>query len=72
VAFWTSTFAGVISDDIPNAVAARSAVFGFPPVYFTPSEVKPAIEYIIFDEWQLPRVTAAAAQRRLDGQTAAR
>ncbi len=45
----------VIAEDIPGAVAARSAVFGFPPVYFNPSEIKPAIEYILFDEWQLPR-----------------
>jgi len=64
VAFWTSTFGNVVAEDIVGAVAARSAVFGFPPVYFTPAEVKPAIEYIIFDEWQLPRLgTAASASR---------
>jgi hypothetical protein len=72
VAFWTDAFGDVVSEDIVGAVAARSAVFGFPPVYFTPSQIKPAIEYIIFDEWQLPRFTSAAAQRRLDGQTSAR
>jgi hypothetical protein len=73
VAFWTTTFADVISDDFAGAVAARSAIFGFPPVYFTPSEIEPAIQYILFDEWQLPRVgtTASAAQRQLDASTSA-
>jgi hypothetical protein len=52
VAFWTSAFANV---EAPGAVAARSAVFGFAPVYFNPDQVKPAIEYILFDEWKLPR-----------------
>jgi hypothetical protein len=55
VAFWTSVYADVVAQDIPGAVAARSAVFGFPPVYFNPGQMKPAIEHIMFDEWQLPR-----------------
>jgi hypothetical protein len=55
VAFWTGVYAGVVAQDIPGAVGARSAVFGFPPVYFNPAQVKPAIEFILFDEWQLPR-----------------
>ncbi len=55
VAFWTSAYGDVVGQDIPGAVAARSAVFGFPPVYFNPGEVKTAIELILFDEWQLPR-----------------
>jgi hypothetical protein len=55
VAFWTGAYADVVAEDIPGAVAARSAVFGFPPVYFDPGQVKPGIEYILFDEWQLPR-----------------
>ncbi len=55
VAFWSSVYGDIVAQDIPGAVAARSAVFGFPPVYFNPSEVKPAIEFILFDEWQLPR-----------------
>jgi hypothetical protein len=67
VAFWTSVYADVISEDIPGAVGARSAVFGFPPVYFNPNDVKPAIEYILFDEWQLPRRPISAAEARLDG-----
>jgi len=64
VAFWTGAYADVVAD-FPGAVAARSVVFGFPPVYFNPGEVKPAIEYILFDEWQLPRrpATAASASR---------
>ncbi len=57
VAFWSAVCADVVAQDIPGAVAARSAVFGFPPVYFNPTEVKPAIEFILFDEWQLPRTT---------------
>jgi hypothetical protein len=53
VAFWTSAFAGVAGG--PSVVPARSAVFGFPLVYFDPAQVKPALEYILFNEWQLPR-----------------
>jgi hypothetical protein len=64
VAFWTGAYQDVVSEDIPNAVGARSVVFGFPPVYFTPGEIKGAIEYILFDEWQLPR--RPDAQARLD------
>ncbi len=55
VAFWTSVYADVVAD-APGAVGARSAVFGFPPVLFNPPDSKRAIEYILFDEWQLPRV----------------
>jgi hypothetical protein len=54
VAFWTSAFADRTAE-VPGAIAARSAVFGFPPVYFKPLQVKPAIEHILFDEWQLQR-----------------
>ena len=65
VAFWTSTFADVVAEDIPGAVGARSVVFGFPPVYFNPGEIKPGIEYILFNEWQLPRkpISAQSASR---------
>ncbi len=55
IAFWTSTFANAVLDDVVGAVAARSAVFGFPPVFCTPADIKPGIEYILYDEWQLPR-----------------
>jgi hypothetical protein len=61
IAFWTSAFAHVVSPDIPNAVGARSVVYGFPPVFFNPNEVKPGIEYILFDEWQLPRKSVSGA-----------
>jgi hypothetical protein len=54
VAFWTSTFAHVEAE-VPGAVAARSVLLGFPPVMFEPDQVRPAIEYILFDEWRLPR-----------------
>jgi hypothetical protein len=50
VAFWTGTYAAV-----PGAIPARSAVFGFAPVMFNPSESKLAIEHVVFDEWRLPR-----------------
>ncbi len=72
IAFWTSTYADVISEDIPGAIGARSAVFGFPPVYFNPGQVKPAIEYILFDEWQIPRKpVSTTSHARLDGTGAA-
>jgi hypothetical protein len=60
IAFWTSAYADVVLDGVGSAVAARSAVFGFPPVFFNPGEVKPGIEYILFDEWQLPRRAGSA------------
>ncbi len=60
VAFFTSAYADRVAD-VPGAVGARSVVFGFPPVYFNPSEVRQAIEYILFDEWQLPRKTTTAS-----------
>jgi len=74
VAFWTSVYANVVSEDIPGAVGARSAVFGFPPVYFNPGQVKPGIEYILYEEWQLPRKSQSSqtvSQARLDGTTSA-
>ena len=55
VAFWTSAYADVVNPEAPGSVAARSVVFGFPPVFFEPAQVKPGIEHILFDEWQLPR-----------------
>ncbi len=60
VAFWTSAFADRVAD-VPGAVGARSAVFGFEPVFFNPDEVRPALEVIMFDEWQLPRKPSAVA-----------
>ncbi|HEU4364477.1 MAG TPA: hypothetical protein VFT13_03335, partial [Candidatus Krumholzibacteria bacterium] len=60
VAFFTSAFADRIAD-VPGAVAARSAVFGFAPVFFNPGEVRPAIEYIMFNEWKLPRKSTTAS-----------
>jgi len=64
VAFWTGAFADVVNPDIPGAVGARSVVFGFPPVYFDSEQLKPGIEYILFDEWQLPRRPATASTIR--------
>jgi hypothetical protein len=54
VAYWTSAYADRIGD-APGTIAARSAVFGFPLVYFKPDQVRGAIENILFNEWQLPR-----------------
>ncbi len=53
VAFWTGQFADRIPD--VGGVAARSAIWGFHPVYFDPAEVKQALEIVLFDKWQLPR-----------------
>ena len=39
----------------PDAVPARSAVFGFPLVYFKPEQARGAVEAVVFDEWKLPR-----------------
>jgi len=54
VAFWTTAFADRVADG-GGGVAARSAVFGFPLVYFDPAQVKPALEMILFNEWMLPQ-----------------
>lgn len=54
VAFWTRTFANRVPDTA-GGVAARSAVWGFAPVFFNPSQVKPAIDTIVFEEWKLPK-----------------
>ncbi len=54
IAFWTTTYA----DRVPErggGVAARSAIWGFEPAYFNPSQVKQALEVIIFDEWKMER-----------------
>jgi hypothetical protein len=52
IAFWTSRYA-----DVPDVhgIAARSAVWGFEPVYFKPDQVREALGIILFDEWQLSR-----------------
>ncbi len=54
VAFWTSVY-GERLPSVPGGVAARSAVWGFEPVFFNPDEVRAAIGVILFDEWQLPQ-----------------
>jgi hypothetical protein len=53
VAFWTNTFENRIPD--AGGSPARSAVWGFHPVYFQPIQVKRAIEIVLHDEWGLPR-----------------
>jgi len=54
VAFWTSVFVDRVPD-VPGAVGARSAVWGFHPVYFNPDQVRDAVGVIVHDEWQLER-----------------
>jgi hypothetical protein len=54
IAFWTLTFADRIPDS-GGGVAAKSAVWGFEPVFFKPEQVKTALDLILFDEWKLPR-----------------
>lgn len=65
VAFWTSVHA----DRAPTGggVAARSAVWGFHPVYFNPSEVAAALDIVLFDEWQLVRKPLVLGARVLPG-----
>jgi hypothetical protein len=60
IAFWTGTYA----DRVPQAggAAARSAVWGFEPVFFKPTQVREALGAILFDEWKLPRKNRTAAQ----------
>ncbi len=55
IGFWTSQFADRVPD--VGGLAARSVIWGFQPVYFDPDQVKQAIEIIVHDEWQIPRVT---------------
>jgi hypothetical protein len=54
VGFWTTTHAHRVAD-VAGAVAARSAVWGFSPVYFNPDQVKAALQIILHDEWKIPR-----------------
>ena len=53
VAFWTKVFADR-APDVAGGVAARSAIWGFAPVFFNPDQVKQALQVILHDEWQLP------------------
>jgi hypothetical protein len=59
IAFWTSRWAHVPN---PAGVAARSAVWGFAPVYFNPAQIREAVEIIVFDEWQLTRKAAQTTE----------
>ncbi len=58
VAFWTSVYADRVPD--VGGVAARSAVWGFHPVYFNPNEVRTALEIVLFDEWKLMKKTLSS------------
>ena len=60
IAFWTGKYA----DRVPEVggPAARSAVWGFEPVFFKPAQVKQALEVILFDEWKLARSGRTAAR----------
>jgi hypothetical protein len=56
IAGWTNVFADIIPDwNGVDGPPARSAIFGFEPAYFDTTLVRQALEYIIFDEWKLPR-----------------
>jgi hypothetical protein len=55
-AFWTSVFAHVVPRvDAGVAVAARSTCWGFEPAYMDTTQAREALEYIILEEWKLPR-----------------
>ena len=53
IAFWTTVFDRPIGSS--HTVPARSAVFGFHPVFFEPAQVRKAMQIILHDEWKLPR-----------------
>jgi hypothetical protein len=55
IAIWTRAFDDVIS---PNGVPARSAIWGFEPYYFNRTQVKQALDVILFDEWKLTKKQA--------------
>jgi hypothetical protein len=55
IAFWTSAYADHVAD-VGGAVGARSVVFGFDPAFLTPDEFRPGMDYILFNEWKLPRI----------------
>ena len=55
IAFWTDAFADQVNSLAPDAIAAPSVVWGFSPVFFEESQVRPGIEHILFDVWKLPR-----------------
>lgn len=56
IAFWTSAYADRVAD-VPGAVGARSIVFGFEPAFIAPDELRPGMDFVLFNEWQLPRRT---------------
>jgi hypothetical protein len=54
-ASWSSVFAHVVPKvDAGIGVAARSAIWGFEPAYLDTAQARNALEYILFEEWQLP------------------
>jgi hypothetical protein len=57
IAYWLTRYSKM---ENPYGVAARSAVFGFTPVFFNPHEVREALNIILFDEWKLQRKAAPA------------
>jgi len=63
VAFWTSRYADVTD---AAGVAARSVVFGFPPVFIKPEQMKQAIEIILFDEWKLESQSPRDGRQRTE------
>jgi len=54
IAFWSLVYENRIPDS--GGIAARSAVWGFDPVFFNPSEVQGALDIILYDEWELDRI----------------
>jgi hypothetical protein len=72
VVFWTTTFADVVSEDYASGRSAQRGI-RLSAGLLLPAEVEPAIQHIIFDEWQLPRRASAASapERWLDENTSA-
>ncbi len=53
-AIWTSVYADIVPE--AGGIAARSSVWGFEPAYFDTTQVREALEVILFNEWQLPKI----------------
>ena len=52
VAIWIDRYSGVVAENVPGAVAARSVHFGLPLWFFERSTVD-SIANVVFDEWQI-------------------
>ena len=52
IGLWTTVFQNRVPD--AGGVAAKSAIWGFQPVFMNPDSVRMALAVILHDEWQIP------------------